>query len=119
MSLPRRENTSTAPAAGALQGVSAAHTGLVGPRITVPNRPLRSGERCAPAAVTNRSPPARMATNFIVGLSRKVREVETPKSVRAGLWPALTLIAVRTSLRLDLADPGRPVADRAPDTRSV
>src|SRR5215467_8089535 len=46
---PPRVNERTAPAAGAVHGSSATHVGVIGPRVTVPNRPERAV--VAPAAV--------------------------------------------------------------------
>ena len=43
-SRPDREKTITAPAAGALHGSSAMHTGVIGPRVTLPYSPLLTVE---------------------------------------------------------------------------
>ena len=47
---PPSKNTSITWRAGSVQGCSTTQTGVIGPRVTVPRRPLCEGVACAPVA---------------------------------------------------------------------
>src|SRR5262249_26781662 len=112
--LPPRVKTSVSPGTGASQGCPAMQIGEIGPRVTIPRRPL-CVVAAAPEAATS---DAITRAGAIRRIDRIVADSVLVETVRAARRrPSQS--AMRRFLRRELADPRRPVRECGPRARSV